>query len=455
MVDAAALIRDLAPAGDVVTDPAILESYRRDQAAPGLVAAGVPAAVVRPRTTAQVAAALGAAARHGVAVVPRGAGSGLSGGANATDGCLVVCLERMTDIVQVDTDSLTATVQAGVVNATLAASVRDDGLWYAPDPASWEFSTIGGNVATNAGGLCCVKYGVTRDALVGAEVVLADGRVVRVGRRTRKGVAGYDLAALLCGSEGTLGVITEVTLRLQPPPGPASTLAASFSTLEAAGEAIRQIARAARPSLLEVMDAATIAAVEAFQPMDLDPDAAALVFARSDEGGGTAEIAWMERTCEAAGAALVVASDEEAEGRMLLAARRLAYPALERRGATLLDDVAVPVGAIPAFLAAVQAIAAAHGVLVATFGHAGDGNMHPTIVYDHHDADEVARARAAFAAIVRAALQLGGTITGEHGVGLLKRPYLVDEIGPDALDLSRDIKRVWDPDGRMNPGKML
>jgi glycolate oxidase len=189
--------------------------------------------------------------------------------------------------------------------------------------------------------------------------------------------------------------------------------------------------------------------------MDLDPDAAALVFARSDEGGGTAEIAWMERTCEAAGAALVVTSDEEAEGRMLLAARRLAYPALERRGATLLDDVAVPVGAIPAFLAAVQAIAAAHGVLIATFGHAGDGNMHPTIVYDHHDADEVARARAAFAAIVRAALQLGGTITGEHGVGLLKRPYLVDEIGPDALDLSRDIKRVWDPDGRMNPGKML
>jgi glycolate oxidase len=263
---------------------------------------------------------------------------------------------------------------------------------------------------------------------------------VRVGRRTRKGVAGYDLAALLCGSEGTLGVITEVTLRLQPPPGPASTLAASFPTLEAAGEAIRQIARAARPSLLEVMDAATIAAVEAFQPMDLDPDAAALVFARSDEGGGTAEIAWMERTCEAAGAALVVTSDEEAEGRMLLAARRLAYPALERRGATLLDDVAVPVGAIPAFLAAVQAIAAAHGVLIATFGHA---------------ADEVARARAAFAAIVRAALQLGGTITGEHGVGLLKRPYLVDEIGPDALDLSRDIKRVWDPDGRMNPGKML
>jgi glycolate oxidase len=455
MVDATALIGDLAAAGDIVTDPAILESYRRDQAALGLLPAGRPAAVVRPRTTREVSAALAAAARHGVAVVPRGAGSGLSGGANAIDGCLVVSLERMTDVVQIDGDSLTATVQPGVVNAALAGAVREQDLWYAPDPASWEFSTIGGNVATNAGGLCCVKYGVTRDALLGVEVVLADGRALRVGRRTRKGVAGYDLAGLLCGSEGTLGVITEVTVRLQPPPGPASTLAASFPTLAAAGEAIRQIVRTARPSLLEIMDAATIAAVEAFQPMDLDPDAAALLFARCDEAGGTAAIAWMERTCEAAGATLVVTSDEEAEGRMLLAARRLAYPALERLGATLLDDVAVPVGRIPQFLVAVERLAAEHDVMVATFGHAGDGNMHPTIVYDHHDAGEVARARAAFAAMVAAALELGGTTTGEHGVGLLKRAFLADEIGDDVLELSRAIKRAWDPNGRMNPGKKL
>jgi glycolate oxidase len=445
-------LRSALPDGVVVTDAAAVEKYRHDWSRDP--AAGTPAAVVRVDDAEQVQTAVRWAAAHRVPVVPRGAGSGLSGGSSAVDGGIVLSLERMRS-VEIDPLCQVAVVEPGAFNKDVKAAAAFEGLWYPPDPSSFEICSIGGNVATNAGGLCCVKYGVTRDALLGAEVVLADGRVVRVGRRTRKGVAGYDLAALLCGSEGTLGVITEVTLRLQPPPGPASTLAASFPTLEAAGEAIRQIARAARPSLLEVMDAATIAAVEAFQPMDLDPDAAALVFARSDEGGGTAEIAWMERTCEAAGAALVVTSDEEAEGRMLLAARRLAYPALERRGATLLDDVAVPVGAIPAFLAAVQAIAAAHGVLIATFGHAGDGNMHPTIVYDHHDADEVARARAAFAAIVRAALQLGGTITGEHGVGLLKRPYLVDEIGPDALDLSRDIKRVWDPDGRMNPGKML
>jgi glycolate oxidase len=400
-----------------------------------------------------VAAAVSAAARHGVPVVPRGAGSGLSGGANAVDGCLVVCLERMDQVVEVDPDSSIATVQAGVVNADLGTAAREHGLWYAPDPASFEFSTIGGNVATNAGGLCCVKYGVTRDSLLGLEVVLADGRVVRLGRRTRKGVAGYDLAGLLCGSEGTLGVITEATVRLQPPPGPASTLAASFATLRAAGEAIARIARSARPSLLEIMDAATIAAVEAFQPMELDLDAAALLFARSDEAGGVEQIAWMERVCEEAGASLTVTSDEEAEGRMLLAARRLAYPALERRGTTLLDDIAVPVGRVPTFIEAVERIAAEHGVLIATFGHAGDGNMHPTIVYDHHDADETARATTAFGAIVALARSLGGTITGEHGVGLLKRAFLAEELGPDVAQLSRDIKRVWDPLDLMNPGK--
>lgn len=450
-----ALLDELAAAGEVVTDPDVLESYRRDQAAPGLLDAGTPAALARPRTTAEVQAAVRAAARAGVPVVPRGAGSGLSGGANAIDGCLVLSLERMTSVVDVDTASLTATVEPGLVNAQLRAAVAEHGLWYAPDPASLEFSTIGGNVATNAGGLCCVKYGVTRDALLGVEVVLADGRAVRVGRRTRKGVAGYDLTGLLCGSEGTLGVITEVTVRLQPPPGPASTLAASFPSLAGAGEAIARIAREARPSLLEVMDRTTIAAVEAFEPMELDADAAALLFARSDEAGGTEAIAWMERVCEEAGASLVVTSDEEAEGRMLLAARRLAYPALERRGTTLLDDVAVPVGAIPALIAGVERIAAEQGVLVATFGHAGDGNMHPTVVYDHRDADEAARARAAFDAIVGLALSLGGTVTGEHGVGVLKRAHLATELGPDVLELQRAVKDVFDPAGIMNPGKAL
>jgi glycolate oxidase len=451
-----ALLDDLRDAGAVATDPDVLDAYRRDQAAPGLIDAGVPAALVRPRTTAEVQAAVRAAARHGVPVVPRGAGSGLSGGANAVDGCLVLCTELMTGVVAIEPADLTATVQAGVVNARLGEAAREHGLWYAPDPASWEFSTIGGNVATNAGGLCCVKYGVTRDALLSAEVVLADGRVIRVGHATRKGVAGYDLAALMCGSEGTLGIVTEATVRLMPPPPVAHTLAASFPTLRGAGEAIARIVREQRPSVLELMDRTTVNAVEDLEPMDLDRDAAAMVFARTDAGPheGAEQIARMAATCEAAGASLVVTSDEEAEGRMLMTARRLAFPALERQGATLLDDVGVPLGAIPALLTGVEQIAARHGVLIGTFGHAGDGNMHPTLVYDHHDPDAIERARAAFAALVELALELGGTVTGEHGVGLLKRPFLAAELG-DAHDVHRAIKHALDPAGLLNPGKAI
>jgi glycolate oxidase len=442
-------------AGALVTDPDILASYRADHAAPGLLAAGMPAAVVRPTSTAEVQAAVRAAAAHGVPIVPRGAGSGLSGGANAIDGCLVVSLERMTRIVDVDAGALTATVEAGVINATLRGAAAEEGLLYAPDPASHELCTIGGNVATNAGGLCCVKHGVTRDALLACEVVLADGRAVRVGHRTRKGVVGYDLAGLLCGSEGTLGIVTEATVRLLPlPPGPTFTLAASFARLDAAGEAVARIVRRHRPSALELMDRATIAAVERWQPMGLDLEAEAMLFARSDAGRveGREEIEAMRSICEQAGADLAVTTDEEAEGRMLMAARRLAFPALERAGTTLLDDVAVPLPAVPALLRGVEAIAERRGVTIGTFGHAGDGNMHPTVVYDHHDDDALARARAAFDDILALARELGGTVSGEHGVGVLKAAAAADELA-DTLDLQRAVKAAFDPAGILNPGK--
>jgi glycolate oxidase len=447
----------LQDAGDVVTDPEVLAAYRTDQAAPGLLAAGDPAVLVRPTTTAGVAAAVRAAAAHGVPIVPRGAGSGLSGGANAIDGCLVLCLERMSAPPQIDADAMTATVQAGVVNADLGVAAAEHGLWYPPDPASWESSTIGGNVATNAGGLCCVKYGVTRDALLAVEAVLADGRVVDLGRRTRKGVAGYDLAGLLCGSEGTLAVITEATVKLLPKPPVPSTLAASFATLADAGDAVRRIVRAVRPTVLELMDRATIAAVEAFQPMGLDADTEVLVFARSDAGGAARdeEVAHMERLCRESGATLVVTTDEEAEGRMLMAARRLALTALEHSGATLLDDVAVPLPAIPALLTGIADIAAAHDLLIGTFGHAGDGNMHPTIVYDPGDAAQVAATRRAFGEILDLGLALGGTVSGEHGIGLLKRDHLATDLGPDVLALNHAIKATLDPAGILNPGKAI
>ena len=450
---AGALLRDLAAAGEVLSDPELLEGYRRDQASPGLLAAGMPAAVVRARTTAEVQAAVRAAARHGVPVVPRGAGSGLTGGANALDGCVVLCTERMDQIVEIDEHSLTATVQAGVVNARLTEAVGKYGLWYAPDPASYEFSTIGGNVATNAGGLCCVKYGVTRDSLLGVEVVLADGRAMRLGRRTRKGVVGYDLTGLICGSEGTLAVITEATVRLLPTPGPSATLAASFPDVGDAGRAIARIVRGRQPSLLELMDRTTVCAVEKFQPMGLDGDAA-LVFAKSDSSGGVADVEWMAARCQEEGATVVATSDEAAEGRMLMAARRLAYPALERLGTTLLDDVAVPLGAIPDLIEEVETIAERHGVLIATFGHAGDGNMHPTVVYDHHDAEATLAARAAFRDIVEAALRLGGTASGEHGIGALKQEFVTAELG-ESLGVHQSIKHALDPGGLFNPGRAL
>jgi glycolate oxidase len=455
-VAVAAFLDDLAAAGEVLVDPDLLASYRFDQAAPGLLPAGTPVAVARPTSTAEVQAAVRAAAAHGVPVVPRGAGSGLSGGANAIDGGLVISLERMDRIVELDAAGLTATVEPGVVNAALGAAAAAEGLWYAPDPASREFSTIGGNVATNAGGLCCVKYGVTRDALLSCEVVLADGRTVRVGHRTRKGVAGYDLAGLVCGSEGTLGIITEVTVKLLPAPPRASTLAATFSSLVDAGEAVAAIVRRVRPSMLELMDRTTLQAVQELEPLGYEDDVHAVLFARSDAGpdAGPREIALMEELCEAAGATLTVASDDLEEGRMITVARQLAYPALERKGSTLLDDVAVPLPQIPALLAGVEEIAREHGVLIGTFGHAGDGNMHPTVVYDHRDEDAVRRARGAFDAIVALALRLGGTVSGEHGVGALKTPFLDAELG-EARALGRAIKDAWDPAGTMNPGKAV
>jgi glycolate oxidase len=452
----AGLLAELEGVTEVMTHPEVLASYSHDETGPGMAAVGSPAALVRPRQTAEVQAAVRAASRHGVPIVPRGAGSGLRGGANAVDDCLVICTERMADLLELDPASLFARVQPGLINARLGEAAAEHGLRYAPDPASFEFSTLGGNVATNAGGLCCVKYGVTRDSLLELEVVLADGSAVRVGHRTRKGVAGYDLTALFCGSEGTLGIVTEATLRLMPETPPLATLAASFPSLGSAGAAIARISAATTPAVLELMDRTTVAAVEAMAPQGLDEDVEALVFGCSDAPGGAAvaEVERMAALCEAAGASLAVTTDEVAEGRMLMSARRLAYPALERLGATLLDDVCVPLGKISALLEGVEVIGERAGLKIGTFGHAGDGNMHPTIVYDAADRGEVERARSAFAEIVRLALELGGTVSGEHGVGSLKRAFLGEELGA-SLSLHHTIKAALDPAGVMNPGKAI
>jgi glycolate oxidase len=454
-VDVLAELGRALPTSALHTDPDVLETYRRDQAT--FVDAGVPVAVVHPGSTADVQEILRIASRHRVPIVARGAGSGLSGGANAVEGCLMVSLTLMDRIVELDRGSLIAVVEPGVVNSDLSKAAGEVGLWYPPDPASFEFSTIGGNIATNAGGLCCVKYGVTGDFVLGLEVVLADGSVVRTGRRTIKGVAGYDLTRLFVGSEGTLGLITEATLRLRPAPPPPATLVAFFPDLSSAGVAVAQIASGVIPSLLEVMDRATVRAVEEWKHMGLDVEAAALLLARSDAGGerGVSDIEGMARACDSAGATFVAKSSDPVEAELLMAARRLAHDALERQGATLLDDVAVPIGRIPELLEAIEAIAERRGVQIGTFGHAGDGNMHPTIIFDPHDPDAEARARSAFDDIIRSTLHLGGTITGEHGVGLLKRPYLEAEIGVTGISLHSTVKRALDPLGILNPGKIF
>lgn len=439
----------------VITDPQVLETYRRDHA--GLVRAGMPVAALFPASTDEVVSIVQAARRHRVPLVPRGAGSGLSGGANAVDGAAVLSLTRMNDIISVDPGSLTAVVQPGVINAELSRRVRAEGLWYPPDPASWEFSTIGGNIATNAGGLCCVKYGVTRDFVLALEVVLADGSVVRTGQNTIKSVAGYDVVSLLVGSEGTLGIVTEATLRLRPEPAAATTLVASFPALPATGEAIMSICARHTPSLLEILDATTIRAIDDWKRMELDRDAAALLIAQSDLAGqpGRDEIDAIAAICDRLGASMVVTTADREEAELLLAARRFAYPALEQLGTTLLDDVAVPRHRITELLEAISQVADRHGVTIGTFGHAGDGNLHPTLVFDANDPGEVEAVRAAFDDLVDATLALGGTVTGEHGVGLLKRDHLVRQLGEGGMRLQRAIKAAFDPDDLLNPGKVL
>jgi len=450
-----------AACADLLTDPDRLATYQRDEA--DLCDFAPPLAVARPRSTAEVAALVAVAAAHGIPVVPQGARTGLAGGANALDGALVVSLTRMDRILEIDPADRIATVEAGVVNAALRRAAAARGLAYPPDPGSWESSTIGGNVATDAGGMCCVKYGVTSEYVLGLTVVLASGEVLRCGRRTAKGVAGYDLVRLFVGSEGTLGIITEVTVRLRPAAEPALTLVAEFESVPSAGAAVAAITAAGlTPSLLELMDPAMVRALEAYRPMGLGSGDRTLLLAASDAGLRAA--ADLERIADCCrGAEIHLATDAE-EADALLATRRLAHPALEHlaasafpdgRGAVIVDDVAVPRSRLAELVDGIAGIAERTGVTIATVGHAGDGNLHPNIVVDRADPASLAAGRRAFDDIMALGLALGGTVTGEHGIGLLKRDWLERELGPVGLRVHRAIKAALDPAGIMNPGKVI
>lgn len=436
----------------VVTDRDVLEGYRRDAA--NWAAAGVPLGLARPENTEQVQTLARWASQHRVPLVPRGAGTGVAGGANAVDGCIIVSFERMNAIVELDEAAMYAVVQPGVLNVELKRAAHERGLWYSPDPSSYEISTLGGNVATNAGGLCCVKYGVTGDYVLGLEAVLASGERFSTGGRCRKDVAGYDLTRLLVGSEGSLALITEIRLRLRRLPRPATTLVALFGSLEAAGHATARIVRSLEPSLLEVMDRTALRAVENHAKLGIDHDAAAMLIAQSDSGNA-AELELMRQACEAVGAQLVYATEDPGEGPLLLRARRLAYPAMEQLGSVVIDDISVPLPHLAEMFRRIEVVAAQHDTLVGTVAHAGDGNIHPLIVFDPRDPASRARVQVVFEQLMQHALDLGGTVSGEHGIGALKADFLHRQLDATSLRLHYAVKQAFDPLGLLNPGKLL
>ncbi|MEU9774071.1 MULTISPECIES: FAD-linked oxidase C-terminal domain-containing protein [unclassified Streptomyces] len=448
-------LRSGLPDEALISDPDVARSYDRDMA--GFCEAGTPAAVVLPRTVDQVRHVMRTATALRVPVVPQGARTGLSGAANASDGCIVLSLTAMNRILEIDPVDRIAVVEPGVVNADLSRAAQQYGLTYPPDPSSWETCTIGGNIGTASGGLCCVKYGVTAEYVLGLTVVLADGRLLRTGRRTAKGVAGYDLTRLFVGSEGSLGIIVEAVLALKPKPPAPLVLAAEFPSAASACAAVCAVMEQGHtPSLLEIMDRTTLRAVNRLGSMGLPESTQALLLCAFDTPDPSADLAAVAALCEAAGATEVVPADTPAESELLLQARRMSLPALEALApATMIDDVCVPRSRLGDMLDGTAAIAERHGLTIGVCAHAGDGNTHPVVCFDHRDADESRRARASFDEIMALGLELGGTITGEHGVGVLKKEWLATELGPVALELQRGIRETFDPLGILNPGKLF
>ena len=418
-----------------------------------------PDAVLLPRTTAQVAACVRLAAEARLPIVTRGSGTGLSGGSVPSAGSVVLCLARMKAILDVDAANLTLRAEPGAVTLAIDEAAARHGLFYPPDPGSMRISTIGGNVAENSGGLRGLKYGVTRDYVMGLEVVLPDGRIARFGNRCVKDVAGYSLKDLFIGSEGTLGVITEVLLKLVPRPAARQTLLALYDRIEDAAETVSQIV-AARiiPCTLEFLDRMTATCVEDYAHVGLPTDCAAVLLMETDGHPAAVadEAARMAAIARSHGARDVRTAESEAEGLQLAAARRNAFSALaRRRPTTILEDVTVPRSELAAMVTFIAETAAAFDLQIGTFGHMGDGNLHPTFLADERDADEMRRVHQALDAIVSRTLALGGTITGEHGVGLAKKAWLRQQLGDASFDLMRQIKQTLDPHRLLNPGKIF
>ncbi len=444
------LLRDAL--GDAVsTAPAELAAARSDRS--GQASDAPPLAIVHARSVDDVKATMRIANEHSIPVVPRGAGTGLAGGAIGGRGEIVLSTLAMNRILEVNVDDELAVVEPGILNDELNQRLSPRGLWFAPDPASKAISTIGGNIATNAGGLLCAKYGVTRESVLGLKIVLADGRLMTLGHRTVKGVTGYDLTALLIGSEGTLGIIVEATLKLQAVrTGAFSTIGAYFDTVEQAARASAVItASRLRPAAMELIAQSALTGIGEYLGLDLGSRGTYLLV-QFDGPAAQGEAESAVSIIRSLGGDAELTTDE-AEGDRLFAIRRSFHPAMSVRGTVLIEDVAVPRSKLPAMFAAISAIEEKYGIEIPTVAHAGDGNLHPNFIFS---GDEVPTdIWSAADEVFLACLRLGGTLTGEHGVGLLKRRWLRDELGDDQVDLQRELKRVFDPKNILNPGKIF
>lgn len=449
-------LREALPAASIVTDPAELAEHGVDRSG---ISEGAAAVLVRPASTEEVQAVARIAHRHRTPIVPQGARTSLAGAASAVRGAILVDFSRMNRILRIEPVERLAVVQPGVIVADLARAVEAEGLFYAPDPLSAPWATIGGTVATNAGGMRCIKYGVTRDSVRALTVVLADGSVIDTRRGTIKSVAGLDLTSLVVGSEGTLALVVEATLSLRPAPGPSRGVQGLFGSIAAALAAANEIASAASPpAVLELLDDVALEAIRNYDPsLEMPGDARAWLLAVSDARvGGDAELEGFERACARNGALETRRADTPEQLDRLFATRRALHPGMDAYlGGSLHGDVGVPRAALAGFVARAAELAERFDVIISIGGHVGDGNLHPVIAYDAGDAEQSRRAHEAHDALLAVAQQLGGTITGEHGVGTEKLHALDGELSPRARELQRAIKAAFDPKGILNPGSKL
>ena len=440
----------------VLSSPVDLIAYSFD----GTFEQRLPDVAVLPESTEEVAAVVRVAAEHGVPVIPRGMASGLAAASVPLDGGIVLSLTRMNRILEIDEENRTARVEAGIVTADLQAKVEEVGLFYPPDPSSNRQSTMGGNIACNAGGPRCLKYGVTGDYVMGLTVVLPDGQVLETGGKVIKNVVGYDLTSLFVGSEGTLGVITEALLRLTARPQFVQTARAEFPSLEDASRTVNAILAAGIvPATIELMDETAIACIEEAMQLGLPLDVEAMLIIEadgSDEEAVAREIKAIAHICRENGARQVSVARDEAERASLWRARRSVSPSLARKAPNKLgEDITVPRSAIPETIRRIKAISTDYGLPVVVFGHAGDGNLHPNILFDRRDPAQWENVERMVGEIFQVALDVGGTLSGEHGIGTFKLPYMHAAVGHTSVETQRRIKQALDPQNILNPGKVL